>query len=69
MSDKSLVPSDFGPIEQVIHVIRDRHVILDVDIARIYGVSTTRLNEQVKRNHRRFPPKLSFRLTQQSLQT
>jgi vacuolar-type H+-ATPase subunit D/Vma8 len=42
-------------IESVIHSVRGEKVILDVDLARIYGVSTKRLNEQVKRNTRRFP--------------
>ena len=50
-------------IESVIHSVRGEKVILDVDLARIYGVSTKRLNEQVKRNTRRFPPDFSFRLS------
>jgi hypothetical protein len=37
-------------------------VILDADLARIYGVPTKRLNEQVKRNASRFPPDFLFRL-------
>ena len=36
---------------------------MDVDLARIYGVPTKRLNEQVKRNAERFPPDFAFRLT------
>ena len=50
-------------IESVIHSVRGEKVILDVDLARIYGVSTKRLNEQVKRNTRRFPTDFSFRLS------
>jgi ORF6N domain len=50
-------------IESVIHSVRGEKVILDVDLARIYGVSTKRLNEQVKRNTRRFPADFSFRLS------
>ena len=42
------------PIEPVIRVIRGQRVILDSDLARIYAVTTKRLNEQVKRNHERF---------------
>ena len=38
------------PIEPVIRVIRGQRVILDSDLAKIYGVTTNRLNEQVKRN-------------------
>jgi ORF6N domain len=50
-------------VEPLIHEIRGEKVILDSDLARIYGVSTKRLNEQVKRNQDRFPPDFSFQLT------
>jgi hypothetical protein len=43
--------------------IRDAAVILDADLAAIYGVPTRRLNEQVKRNKDRFPADFVFRLT------
>lgn len=43
--------------------IRGQKVILDADLAAIYGVTTKRLNEQVKRNLRRFPGDFLFRLT------
>jgi ORF6N domain-containing protein len=49
-------------IEPVIRVIRGQRVILDADLARIYGVTTKRLNEQVKRNRERFPDDFMFRL-------
>ena len=52
-------------IEPVIRVIRGQRVILDSDLAKIYGTSTTRLNEQVKRNKNRFPPDFLFELTEQ----
>jgi ORF6N domain-containing protein len=42
-------------IENLIWVIRGQKVILDSDLANLYGVSTKRLNEQVKRNEGRFP--------------
>ena len=42
-------------IENLIHVIRGKQVMLDRDLARLYGVETFRLNEQVKRNKERFP--------------
>lgn len=51
------------PIEPVIRVIREQRVILDSDLAKIYGVTTKRLNEQVKRNLDRFPSDFMFRLT------
>ena len=49
-------------INQAIHVIRGQRVILDEDLARLYGVPTSRLNEAVKRNSLRFPRDFAFRL-------
>ena len=43
--------------------MREQKVILDTDLARIYGVTTKRLNEQVKRNQERFPADFAFQLT------
>jgi len=54
-------------IAPLIHEIRGERVILDSDLARIYGVSTTRLNEQVKRNRQRFPEDFAFRLNKEEL--
>ena len=50
-------------IGQRILFIRGRRVLLDADLARVYGVTTKRLNEQVKRNRARFPEDFMFRLT------
>jgi len=50
-------------MERRILLIRGRRVMLDADLAAIYGVSTKRLNEQVKRNLSRFPEDFMFRLT------
>ena len=50
-------------IEQRILMIRSQRVILDVDLARLYGTTTKRLNQQVKRNPQRFPMDFVFRLT------
>lgn len=44
-------------------VIRGRKNLLDADLAVLYGVSTKRLNQQMKRNQARFPPDFVFRLT------
>ena len=52
-------------IEQAIHVIRGQRVMLDSDLAKLYGVTTGRLNEQVTRNKGRFPEDFAFQLTQQ----
>ena len=46
-----------------IHFIRGRKVMLDSDLARIYGVTTRRMNEQVRRNIYRFPEDFMFQLT------
>ena len=50
-------------IEQAILLIRGQKVMLDSDLAILYGVPTKRLNEQVKRNQGRFPLDFVFRLT------
>jgi len=50
-------------VDEIIRTIRGQKVILDGDLARIYGVEVKRLNEQVKRNRDRFPPDFAFQLT------
>jgi len=50
-------------IESLIRAFRGLRVMLDSDLAKIYGVSTMRLNEQFKRNINRFPPDFAFQLT------
>jgi len=50
-------------IEQIIRTVRGQRVILDSDLAAIYGVSTKALNQAVKRNADRFPGDFVFRLT------
>jgi hypothetical protein len=52
-----------GPVEGRILFIRGHKVLLDSDLAELYGVSVKRLNEQVKRNAERFPEDFMFRLT------
>lgn len=56
------LPDD--PMARIV-TVRGQRLILDVDLAAIYGVKTGRLNEQVKRNADRFPPDFMFRLTQE----
>lgn len=51
------------PVEKMIYTIRGVQVILDQDLAKLYGVETRRLNEQVKRNIGRFPGDFMFQLT------
>ena len=50
-------------LDVVIHEIRGQRVILDSDLARIYGVPTFRFNEAIKRNKNRFPADFIFKLT------
>ena len=52
-------------IESLILTIRDKQVILDRDLARLYGVETKRLNQQVQRNLERFPEDFMFQLTKE----
>lgn len=58
---KALIPVE--RIHKTILLVRSEKVILDIDLASLYGVSTKRLNEQVKRNGRRFPDDFMFQLT------
>ncbi len=51
-------------IERRIYLIRTHKVMLDSDLAELYGVTTKRLNEQVKRNIDRFSADFMFRLNQ-----
>lgn len=51
-------------IEGMIFLIRGQKIMLDADLARVYGVSTKRLNQQVGRNLDRFPPDFMFQLNQ-----
>ena len=51
-------------ISQLIYTIRDKQVMLDYDLASLYGYKAKRLNEQVKRNIARFPDDFMFQLTQ-----
>ena len=54
-------------IEDMIHLIRGQRVMLDFDLARVYGVATRRLKEQFRRNVERFPDDVAFQLTNQEL--
>lgn len=60
---KSLVPIE--QIDGMIHTIRGVRIMLDRDLAKIYGVPTFRFNEAIKRNRHRFPPDFMFQLTRE----
>jgi hypothetical protein len=55
-------------IEKAIYLIRDEKVMLDRDLAVLYGVTTSALNQAVKRHSDRFPPDFMFRLTLEETQ-
>ena len=61
-NDRSIIPAE--RIERTILYIHGEKVMLDADLAVLYGVTTKRLNEQVKRNRERFPEDFMFQLTE-----
>ena len=61
MPETASVPEEY--ISRAIRIVSGRRVLLDVDLAALYGVATKRLNEQVKRNLDRFPEDFLFRLS------
>ena len=60
----TIIPVESQSIQNKIYTIRDTQVMLDEDLAVLYGVEAKRLNEQVKRNIERFPEKFRFQLTE-----
>jgi len=60
--EEALITRD---VESLIITMRNQKVIIDRDLAEIYGVETRRLNEQVKRNPERFPEDFMFQLTRE----
>ncbi|SET42027.1 ORF6N domain-containing protein [Draconibacterium orientale] len=60
--ESSVLPDEI--ILNKIYFIREQKVMLDSDLAELYGVETRRLNEQVKRNISRFPEDFMFQLSE-----
>lgn len=63
--------SSLLPLETITHrilLLRGQKVLLDADLAALYGVETRRLNEQVRRNRERFPEDFIFRLTAEEVE-
>ena len=58
---KDLIPEK--RILKIIMLVRGEKVILDADLAKLYGIETRRLNEQVRRNIDKFPDDFMFQLT------
>jgi ORF6N domain len=61
------MPLQADRIGLMIRTIRGQRIILDADLARVYGIPTKRLNEQVRRNAKRFPPDFLFQLTAEEI--
>ena len=61
LSTTQLVP--VARVERLIHLARGEKVLLDADLATLYGVTTGNLNKAVKRNQQRFPPDFIFQLS------
>ncbi|MBU2446630.1 MAG: ORF6N domain-containing protein [Bacteroidetes bacterium] len=66
ISSTSLIPAE-SVITKIL-VIRNQKVIIDSELAKLYDVSTKRLNEAVKRNKKRFPFDFMFRLNQKEFE-
>ena len=61
--NKEIVVIDETTIKSKIHYVRNQKVMLDFELAEIYGYSTKRFNEQVKRNNEKFDDDFMFQLT------
>lgn len=62
--NRSLIRKEIAPL---IHVIREKRVMLDSDLAELYGVETKQLNRAVRRNNDRFPEDFMFQLSDQEV--
>lgn len=63
MPKTKVAPAPPSAVEGVIHTIRGERVILDADLAKLYGVPTKALNQAVRRNREKFPPDFLLELT------
>lgn len=61
--ENGLIATAESDIQNLVYAVRGKKVMLDSDLGKIYGVTTSRLNEQVKRNLLRFPADFMFQLT------
>jgi hypothetical protein len=67
VAKKSLL-ADVRQLDQLIHEVRGQKVMLDFDLARVYGVETKSLNRAVKRNADRFPKDFVFQVTRRGFE-
>jgi len=61
--ENELIATQQSDLQNLVYAVRGKKVMLDSDLGKIYGVTTSRLNEQVKRNLLRFPADFMFQLT------
>ena len=66
-NDTEVISLEADDIKRRIFMIRGRQVMLDKDLAELYGYEVKNLNRQVKRNIRRFPKDFMFQLTQNEM--
>jgi len=67
MAPEKASPTRIDQLDRLIYEIRGQKVMLDVDLAEVYGVTTKALNQAVKRNADRFPADFAFQLTRQEV--
>ncbi len=67
MQAKVPAPAPVAHITRAILVLRGHRVLLDTELATLYGATTKRFNEQVRRNRERFPADFMFQLTAEEL--
>ena len=67
-NDSEIIPPDAAEIRNRIYTIRGKQVMLDSDLAELYGYEVKRLNEQVRRNKERFPEDFMFQLAKEDLE-
>jgi len=67
MNNNDIQILDKQTIESMIYTIRGQKVMLDFELAKIYGYSTKRFNEQVKNNIEKFPERYRFKLLKEEL--
>ena len=65
--NKEIVVIDETTIKSKIYYIRNQKIMLDFELAEIYGYSTKRFNEQVKRNNEKFDDDFMFQLTDEEV--
>lgn len=65
---KELLVINSKTVQNLVYTIRGQQVMLDSDLAELYGYEVKRLNEQVKRNINRFPEDFMFQLTMEEVE-